>query len=109
MLQGWENICSQQSLQRSVLLLSPIFLFGKDFQFDNDASFVREGLIDSTGVLQLVTYLEEAYGIEIENDELIPENLDTINRIANYLDRKLNAEAALSFSPIEAQALVLVP
>ena len=40
-------------------------------------------------MLELVTYLEETYGIKVEDEELIPDNLDSINRLVNYLERKL--------------------
>lgn len=65
------------------------FLFGRAEPLDDDASFMDEGLIDSTGILQLVTYLEETYAIEIDEDELIPDNLDSIKKVRSYLGRKL--------------------
>ncbi len=67
------------------------FLFGNDDGLDNDTSFLDEGIIDSTGVLELVTYLEETFGISVDDEELVPENLDSITNIANYLDRKIAA------------------
>jgi acyl carrier protein len=64
------------------------FLFGDDNGLKDATSFLDEGIIDSTGVLELVTYLEGAFGVEVEDDELIPENLDSIENIAAYLGRK---------------------
>ena len=64
------------------------FLFGDDNGLKEDISFLDEGIIDSTGVLELVTYLEEEFEIEVEDEELIPENLDSINNIAAYLEGK---------------------
>lgn len=64
------------------------FLFGDDNGLKDDTSFLDEGIIDSTGVLELVTYLEEEFEIEVEDEELIPENLDSINNIAVYLEGK---------------------
>ncbi len=64
------------------------FLFGDDNGLKEDTSFLDEGIIDSTGVLELVTYLEEEFEIEVEDEELIPENLDSISNIAVYLERK---------------------
>ena len=66
------------------------FLFGNSNGFDDDTSFLEEGIIDSTGVLELVTFLEDAFGIKIEDEELIPENLDSLSNIEIYLERKLN-------------------
>ena len=54
----------------------------------NNDSFLENGFIDSTGVLQLVTFLEETFGITVEEGELTPENLDSINNISAYLSRK---------------------
>ena len=65
------------------------FLFGKDDSLEDDTSFLEEGIIDSTGVLELVSFLEEEYGIAVEDEELIPENLDAINNVVEYLKRKI--------------------
>ena len=68
------------------------FLFGKDgHRLQNDASFLEQSLIDSTGVLELVAFLEEQYGIKVDDDELVPENLDSVNRIAQFVERKQTA------------------
>ena len=69
------------------------FLFGDDSQIQDDTSFLDSGIIDSTGILELVTFLEEKYNIEIADDELIPENLDSLTNIGKFLDYKLNGEA----------------
>ena len=66
------------------------FLFGNDDGLQNDASFLEEGIIDSTGVLELVNFIEEEFGITVDDEELIPENLDSINNAAEYLERKIN-------------------
>jgi len=65
------------------------FLFGDDNGLKDETSFLDEGIIDSTGVLELVTYLEEEFEIEVEDEELIPENLDSISNIAVYLEEKI--------------------
>jgi acyl carrier protein len=51
-------------------------------------SFLENGIIDSTGVLELVLFLEETYNIKIEDDEIIPENLDSLENIATYVTSK---------------------
>ena len=65
------------------------FLFGKDDGFSDDTSFLEEGIIDSTGILELVSFLEEEYSISVEDEELVPENLDSINNAVAYVERKL--------------------
>ena len=65
------------------------FLFGNADGLKDDTSFLEEGIIDSTGVLELVTFLEENFGIQVDDEELIPENLDSINNVSAYLERKM--------------------
>lgn len=64
------------------------FLFGDGEQLTNETSFLDSGIIDSTGILELITFLEETYNITIEDDELIPENLDSLNRVAKFIKQK---------------------
>ena len=65
------------------------FLFGDDDGLKDDASFLDEGIVDSTGILELVAFIEEEIKITVEDDELIPENLDSIANVVNYLERKI--------------------
>ncbi len=64
------------------------FLFGDDEGLKDDVSFLEEGIIDSTGILELITFLEEEFSIEIEDEEMIPENLDSINNLLTFLETK---------------------
>ena len=68
------------------------FLFGKEITFSDDDSFLQMGLIDSTGVLELVAFLEGTFGIRIGDEELLPENLDSVNRITQFVESKLHAK-----------------
>jgi len=70
------------------------FLFGDGESLKPDTSFLEEGIIDSTGILELVMFLEETYGIKIEDDELVPENLDNLRNMAGFLERKLKDASA---------------
>jgi acyl carrier protein len=65
------------------------FLFGTADNLNDNTSFLEEGIIDSTGVLELITFLEETYGITVDDEELIPENLDSINNVTAFLNAKL--------------------
>ena len=65
------------------------FLFGEANGLKDDTSFLEEGIVDSTGILELVTYLEDEFSITVEDEELIPENLDSIDNVANYMQRKM--------------------
>ena len=67
------------------------FLFdAEDESLKNDTSFLEEGIIDSTGVLELVDWLEEEFSISVEDDELIPENLDSVNLLSAYITKKMS-------------------
>jgi acyl carrier protein len=56
---------------------------------DNDRSFLDSGIIDSTGILELVSFIEEQYGLKIEDEDLIPDNLDSVNKVVKFINRKL--------------------
>jgi acyl carrier protein len=64
------------------------FLFGQDNGLTNETSFLEQGIVDSTGVLELVAHLEKTYGIKVKDEELIPDNLDSIDAIAGFLAKK---------------------
>jgi acyl carrier protein len=69
--------------------LADIFFLGEDpTSLSVDKSLITAGVIDSTGVLELVGFLEEQYEIRIEDDELLPENLDTVENIVQFVSRK---------------------
>jgi acyl carrier protein len=53
-----------------------------------DTSLLDQGIIDSTGVLEVIGFIEETFGITVEDSELLPENLDSIEGIARYVERK---------------------
>lgn len=65
------------------------FLFGTADHINDDTSFLEEGIIDSTGILELITYLEEEFEIKVEDDELIPENLDSIQNVTQFIKNKV--------------------
>jgi len=64
------------------------FLFGEGDALKADTSFLEEGIIDSTGILELVMFLEETFGIKVDDSELVPENFDSLEKITHYLDNK---------------------
>ena len=64
------------------------FLFGNGEVLKYDTSFMEEGIINSTGILELVFFLEETFGFSVEDDELVPENMDNLQNIALFIDRK---------------------
>jgi len=65
------------------------FLFGQEgTAIADDQSFLTSGIIDSTGLLELVSFVEQQYGISVGDRELVPENLDSLNNISQFVARK---------------------
>ena len=72
--------------------LAENFLLGEELRgLPGSASLIEAGIIDSTGVLELVGFLEEAYEIEITDSELVPENLDSIDNVVRFVGAKRNS------------------
>ena len=65
------------------------FLMGADTdKIQDDTSFLEEGIIDSTGILELVEFIQDTFSIKVEDEELIPDNLDSINNIEKFINSK---------------------
>jgi acyl carrier protein len=61
------------------------------FRYDDDASFLDEGIIDSLGVIELVTFVEKQFGISVADQELVPDNFDSVRKLETYVRQKLAA------------------
>jgi acyl carrier protein len=64
------------------------FLFGQEVTIGDDDSFLDQGIIDSTGVLELVTFIEDKYQITVDDSELVPDNLDSIQKLLRFIQSK---------------------
>lgn len=65
------------------------FLYGQDDKrLMRDSSLLDSGIIDSTGVLELIAFVEDKFGISVADDEMIPENLDSIENLAKFISRR---------------------
>jgi acyl carrier protein len=65
------------------------FLYGQDDDTLNDeVSFLEKGIIDSTGVLELVSFVQDTYGIQVLDDEIVPDNFDSIGKLEIFIMRK---------------------
>jgi acyl carrier protein len=64
------------------------FLFGDASSLQDNTSLLDRGIIDSTGMLELIMFLEQTYDIKIEPEEMLPENLDSVNKVVQFLGRK---------------------
>ncbi len=70
------------------------FLLGeRNRVLKEDQSFLESGIVDSTGVLELVSFIEETFKIKVEDEELIPENLDSVKKLVTYIKRKQKASS----------------
>ncbi len=68
-----------------------MFMFGiNEIPFSDKDSFLENGLLDSIGILELVEFIEKEYGITCEDEELVPENLDSLANVAGYIIKKVN-------------------
>ena len=80
---------SEQSKAAVRRFVTDNFLFGLGTVGDED-SFLETGIIDSTGVLELVGFIETTFGIAVEDHDLVPANLDSVDRVARFVERKRN-------------------
>ena len=70
--------------------ISKNLLFSSDgFNYSEDVSFIEEGIVDSQGVMDLVFFVEEAFAVKVEDIEIVPDNFDSVSKIAAYVRRKL--------------------
>lgn len=60
------------------------------FEYDDDDSFLQEGIVDSVGVLELVLFVEETFGVNVDDQEITPDNFDSVNKLASYIRSKVD-------------------
>lgn len=72
------------------------FLFGGDGDaLGEDESFLQNGIIDSTGIVEVVAWIEDTYGVKVRDMDLLPENFDSVNRLAAYISRNVASRQAV--------------
>ena len=64
------------------------FIKDSGLELEDDTSFLEEGIIDSTGVMELVAFIEVTFGIEIIDEEIIPDNFDSVNKLVDFIKSK---------------------
>ena len=67
------------------------FLIGSDTRIEDGDSLLQMQVVDSTGFLELVNFIESSFGVKVGDDEMVPENLETIGNIDAFVRRKLTA------------------
>lgn len=94
--EGWGSKMSDAFAPEIRAFIVGNFLFGQEGPFAEDQSFLETGIIDSTGLLELVSFIEQRYGIAIADKELVPENLDSLRNVSQFVARKLETASATS-------------
>lgn len=79
------------SLIRNYLFETFLLGYSED-EFSNDRSFYEAGVFDSIGILEIVTYIENVFEIRFEEEEIIPENISTINNLVDFIMKKFETE-----------------
>jgi len=69
------------------------FLFGDEEKLKDDTDFFSSGIIDSTGIIELVGFIETSFPVKVEDEELVVNNFSSLNSVSSYLDRKLNSKS----------------
>lgn len=84
------------SIQNQVrqFIVDNFILGGQRAAFQDGDSLMELHVIDSTGFLEIIAFLEETFRIQVEDEEMVPENLDSLDNIAAYVGRKLGAQAS---------------
>src|SRR5262249_22840001 len=86
---AWSNSMSHDVEARIRAFIPENFMIGQDATaLGSEDSFLDSGIIDSTGVLELISFLEEAFGIQVEDEEMIPSNLDSIANLQRFIASK---------------------
>ena len=63
------------------------------YTYSDDTSFLEEGIVDSMGIMELVMLVDEGFGITVEDEEVIPDNFDSVSKLAAYIRKKSSAAA----------------
>ena len=64
------------------------FVKDSGLTLEDDTSFLENGIIDSTGVMELVAFIEATFGIRVEDEEIIPDNFESVNTLTRYIKSK---------------------
>ena len=85
---GGDGTADDDTVARIRAYLVDTFLLGEDDGFADDESLLEHGIVDSTGVMELVAFLEDAFAVAIADDELVAANLDSVTQMAAFVQRK---------------------
>lgn len=89
---GFDAASVKSSLK--AFLSQPLLPLARTGSYGDDDSFLEKGILDSTGVLELVGFIEKEFSLRVEADELTPDNLDSVNKLVAYVEKKTGHAAA---------------
>jgi acyl carrier protein len=69
------------------------------FEYEDDDSFLQEGIVDSVGVLELVLFVEETFNLTVDDQDITPDNFDSVSKLANYIRKKSGNQGSGIRSP----------
>jgi acyl carrier protein len=82
--------------EQIIKFISDYFVKDTGMIVKDDTSFLDEGILDSTGVMELVAYIESTFKIRIEDEEIIPDNFDSITKLLTFVKAKLNSRSGIT-------------
>ncbi|MGD1991553.1 MAG: acyl carrier protein [Anaerolineae bacterium] len=89
------NRTSTKTLIRRYVLENFLYTDDEDL-LEDDVSFLENGVVDSTGVLELVMFVEDTFGIPVKDEEIVPENFDSVDRLAQYVESQAGKTAFIA-------------
>lgn len=75
---------------RDYILENYLFTEDQDVLASAD-SFLEKGILDSTGILEIIYFIEDEFGVKVEDEEMVPENLDSVNNLVTFIGKKNSA------------------
>jgi acyl carrier protein len=82
-------LTQSRTKDKIVAFINEYFIKDTGVVLKDDTSLLDEGILDSTGVMELVSYIESDFRITVEDEEIVPDNFDSIRKLSSFIDRKL--------------------
>jgi acyl carrier protein len=91
---------SKSELKSKIMaFIADSFIKDSGIQIEEGTSFLEKGIIDSTGVMELVSFLEETFEITMDDEEIIPDNFDSLEKLVTFVENKLAKKVHSSNPP----------
>jgi len=69
-------------------IIDALLLDADESELEDDVSLLDEGVVDSTGVMELAAFVEDSFGVRVDDGEVVPENFDSVNNLVRFVERK---------------------